>query len=56
MENYNFEERQKEKQKSRNEDQRRLDSGEISRDDLRKENGIFANLNAKPNFIEFLQK
>jgi len=49
-------ERQKEKQASRDNDLKRLASGEITRDQLRIENGTFANLKAKPNFIEFLNR
>jgi YgiT-type zinc finger domain-containing protein len=40
-------ERAREKQASRDEDQRRLDAGEITREELRKENGKFAFPNAK---------
>jgi hypothetical protein len=42
--------RQKEKQTSRDEDQRQLDCGEITRDELRKRNGLFAFPNVKINF------
>lgn len=56
MSEFNFEQRQKEKQAPRDEDQRRLAAGEVTRDQLRIENGAFANLKAKPNFEKYYEK
>ena len=39
--------REQEKQASRDEDQRRLDDGEVTREQLREENGAFAFPNAR---------
>jgi hypothetical protein len=42
--------RSKEKQESREEDDRRLASGEITKEQLRRENGLFAFPNVQINF------
>lgn len=48
--------RAKEKMLSREQDQKDLESGIKTREQLRIENGVFAQLKAKPNLIGFLQR
>jgi hypothetical protein len=47
---YNYVQRMREKQESRDEDDRRLTSGEVTREQLRRENGHFAFPNVVINF------
>ncbi len=55
-----MDDRAKEKMLSREKDRKDLESGIKTRDQLRAENGVFAvlnaSLNAKPDFIEFLNR
>lgn len=46
---YSFEERRREKEKSREEDRRALESGEKTAEQLRRENCHFSGLNVKLN-------
>ena len=53
---FNTKERELEKVLSRQQDAADLNSGNKTREQLTKENGVFSQFNCKPNFLKFLNR